>query len=122
MPATIISGVDLAISSIQAFSFKAEGATGMSEFWKRPKFWIGAIVILWLAYIIYANSQPAPVVIHLVPWFVTLQLKLSAVITGGAMLGCLLTLAVQYLWRRTGSSKPTAVSAPAPSASSSTVA
>jgi hypothetical protein len=93
----------------------------MSEFWKRPKFWGGAIIILWLAYVIYANSQPSPVLIHLVP-FATLQLKLSAVITGGAMLGCLLTLAVQYFWRRRGSSKPTVVSAPAPSASSSTVA
>ena len=59
----------------------------MTEFWKRPKFWIGAIIALWLAYVIYANSQPAPVQIHLIPWFVTLQLKLSAIIIGGGILG-----------------------------------
>ena len=57
----------------------------MSEFWKRPKFWIGAIIILWLAYIIYANSQPRPSKFISIPWFVTLQLKLSAMIIGVAM-------------------------------------
>ena len=94
----------------------------MTEFWKRPKFWIGAIIALWLAYVIYANSQPAPVQIHLIPWFVTLQLKLSAIIIGGGILGALLTLAVQYLWRRRGSSKNASVSNPTPPLSSSTVA
>jgi uncharacterized integral membrane protein len=94
----------------------------MNEFWKRPKFWLGAIIILWLVYVIYANAQPAPVQIYLIPWVVTLQLKLSAIITGGAILGSLLTLAIQYFWRRRGSSKPTVVSSPAPSVSNSTVA
>jgi uncharacterized integral membrane protein len=93
----------------------------MTEFWKRPKFWIGAIIILWLLYLIYANSQPAPVEIHLIPWFVTLQLKLSAIIIGSGLVGTLITLAIQYFWRRRGSSKNAAVSSPAPPLSSSTV-
>jgi len=94
----------------------------MVEFRKSPKFWVGAIIILWLAYLIYANSQPAPVEIHLVPWFVTVQLKLSAIIIGGGLVGTLITLAIQYLWRRRGSSKNASVSNPAPPLSSSTVA
>jgi uncharacterized integral membrane protein len=94
----------------------------MSEFWKRPKFWIGAIIILWLVYLVYANSQPAPVEIHLIPWFVTLQLKLSAIIIGGGVVGALIALAIQYLWRRRGSSKSNSASNPAPPFSSSTVA
>jgi uncharacterized integral membrane protein len=94
----------------------------MTEFWKRPKFWIGAIIVLWLVYLIYANSQPAPVEIHLIPWFVTLQLKLSAIIIGSGIVGALITLAIQYFWRRRGSSKNAAVSSPAPPLSTSTVA
>jgi len=93
----------------------------MTEFWKRPKFWIGAVITLWLLYLIYRNSQPAPVQIHLIPWFVTLQLKLSAIIIGSGLLGALITLTIQYLWRRRGSSKNAAVSSPAPPLSSSTV-
>ena len=92
------------------------------EFWKWPRFWIGAVVVLWLAYIIYANSQLAPVEIRIIPWFVKLQLRVAAVIVGGAILGSLLTLAIQFLWRRRGSSKNGAVSAPAAPVSSSTVA
>ena len=94
----------------------------MSEFWKRPKFWVGAIIILWLAYVIYANSQPSPVVIHLVPWFVTLQLKLSAVITGGAMLGACSRSRFNTSGAAEVPRSHASVSAPAPPASSSTVA
>jgi uncharacterized integral membrane protein len=94
----------------------------MSEFWKRPKFWVGAVIIVWLLYLLYANSQPAPVEIHLLPWFVTLQLKLSAIIIGSGILGVLITLAIQYIWRRRGSSKNASLSNPAPPLSKSTVA
>jgi hypothetical protein len=94
----------------------------MTEFWKRPKFWIGLVVILWLAYIMYENFQLTPVDIRLIPYFATLQLKVSAIIVGSALAGCLATLGVQFLWRRRGSSKNAAVSAAASVSSSKTVA
>jgi hypothetical protein len=115
-------GVDFAQAAIQAFKVCLGGLVGMMEFWKWPKFWIGAVVILWLAYVIYANSQLAPVEIRIIPWFVTLQLRVAAVIVGGAILGSILTLAIQFLWRRRGSSKNGSAAAPAEPASSSTVA
>lgn len=75
----------------------------MTEFWKRPKFWIGAIVILWLGYIVYANFQLEPVEIRIVPRFVVLQLKVSAVIIGSAIFGSVATLLIQFVWRRRSS-------------------
>jgi hypothetical protein len=94
----------------------------MLEFWKRPKFWIGFVVILWLAYIMYENFQLAPVDIRLIPFFATLQLKVSAIIVGSALAGCLATLGVQFLWRRRGSSKNAVFSTAASASSSKTVA
>jgi uncharacterized integral membrane protein len=119
---TARNNVDFAPPPVQAFGWIGRGIRHMTEFCKRPKFWIGAIIILWLLYLIYSNSQPAPVEIHLVPWFVTLQLKLSLIIIGSGVAGVLITLAIQYFWRRRGSSKNAALSNPAPPFSSSTVA
>ena len=93
----------------------------MAEFWKRPKFWIGAIVILWIAYIVYANFQLEPVEIRIVPRLVILQLRVSAVIIGAAIFGSVLTIVLQYFWRRR-SSKNGSQSAAAPGSSSSTAA
>jgi len=93
----------------------------MSEFWKRPKFWIATILILWVVYVIYANFQLDPVEIHLVPRLVILELRVSAVIIGSAIFGSLLTLGLQYYWRRRGSKTGVQSSVPAGS-SSSTVA
>ena len=59
----------------------------MLDFWKRPKFWVSAVLILWIAYIIYANFQLAPVEIHLVPHFVKLTVRVSAIIIGSAIAG-----------------------------------
>jgi hypothetical protein len=76
----------------------------MWEFWKRPKFWIGLVIILWLAYIIGANLAQ-PVTIHLIPVFVQPTLQVATIVIGSAVIGCLLTLLFQFLWRRKGSSK-----------------
>jgi hypothetical protein len=93
----------------------------MTQFWKRPKFWVNTILIAWVAYIIYANFQLAPVPIHLVPHFVQLQLRISGIIIGSAIGGAALTLALQFLWRKR-SSKNASQSAAAAASSSSTVA
>jgi len=77
----------------------------MFEFWKRPKFWIGFILILWALYIVYANFQLSPVEIRLIPFFATLQLKISAIIIGSTIVGCVATLVIQFFWRRRGASK-----------------
>jgi hypothetical protein len=71
----------------------------MREFWKRPKFWIVAILILWLIYIIDSNFQLNPVEIRLVPKLVILQLRVSAVIIASAIVGSAATLIIQYYWR-----------------------
>ena len=93
----------------------------MTQFWKRPKFWVNAILIVWLVYIIYANFQLTPVPIHLIPHFVELQLRVSGIIIGSAIGGAALTLALQFFWHRR-SSKNASQSAAAAASSSSTVA
>jgi hypothetical protein len=92
----------------------------MSAFFKSPKFIISAIVVLWVAYIIYANFQLAPVQFYLLPFKVLVfQLRVSAVVIGAAIFGAAVTLIVQFMWNRRSSSK-NASSPGAPS--SSTVA
>jgi hypothetical protein len=90
----------------------------MWEFWKRPKFWIGAVLILWLLYIVYSNFQLEPVEIRIVPRLVILQLRVSAVIIGAAIFGSALTLGLQYYWRRRGSNIGSRSTAESPSSSS----
>jgi heme/copper-type cytochrome/quinol oxidase subunit 2 len=90
-------------------------------FAKNPKFIIGAIVVLWLAYVIYSNIHLSPVQISLFPYLLTLQINVSALIVASAIFGCVATLIVQWLWRRRRS-KNGSVSAAAPAANSSTVA
>lgn len=74
----------------------------MPKFLKSPRFIIGVIVALWLAYVIYANFQLAPIEISLLP-SVTVEFRVSAIIIGAAIFGALVTLAVQLLWRRRSS-------------------
>ena len=98
----------------------------MPAFAKNPKFIIGTIVVLWVAYIIYANFQPKFVDFYLLPFGVVIQFKLSTVLIGAAIFGVLATLIIQYLWRRSSnevSSAPheTPIS-PAPVPRSKTVA
>lgn len=93
----------------------------MPEFWKRPKFWLAFVLVLWIIYIIYGTYQIAPVTVRLVPWFVTLQVNISAIVIVSAAAGCILTLVIQFYWRRR-SSKNGSVSTAAPATSSNTVA
>ncbi len=92
----------------------------MPAFVKTPKFIIGAIVVLWVAYIIWDNFQLAPVSIHLIPFAATLDFRVSAVIIGSAIFGAVVALVIQWLWKRR--SKNAAVSAAASGASNRTVA
>jgi hypothetical protein len=89
----------------------------MPAFVKSPKFIIGAIVVLWVAFIIYANFQLAPVEVRLLPFkILVFQLRVSAVVIGSAIFGSVVTLVIQFLWNRRSSSK-NAASAGAPSSS-----
>ena len=90
-------------------------------FVKNPKFIGGAIVILWVVYVIYGNYQLNPIDFHLFPLLKPAQISVSLVIIGAALFGCLSTLAVQFLWRR-GRSKNGSVASTAPADSSKTVA
>ena len=95
----------------------------MPAFAKNPKFIIGTIVVLWVAYVIYANYQPKMVDFYLLPFGVILQFKLSSVIIGAAIFGVVATLVIQWLWRRPSNSSSSATAPASPSGpSSSTVA
>ncbi len=74
----------------------------MPGFAKNPKVIGATIVVLWLAYVIYANFQLEPIQIKLFP-YATLNLKVSAVIIGAALFGVIATLAVQFFWNRRSS-------------------
>jgi hypothetical protein len=89
-------------------------------FAKNPKVIFSAIVIAWLAYIVYSNFQLDPVEIHLLPLAATLQFRVSAIVVGSAVFGVVATLAVQFFWRR--QSKPTSVIVTTPVSNSKTVA
>ena len=99
----------------------------MPAFAKNPKIIIGTIVVLWVAYILYANFQPKVVDFYLLPFGVIIQFKLSSVIIGAALFGVLATLTIQYLWRRPSNEvssipQPTPSSPPPPTPISKTVA
>lgn len=85
----------------------------MPAFLKSPRFIISAIVVAWIAYVIYFNSQLDPIQVKLLP-FVNLQINVSAVIFGGMVVGAALTLWVQSIWSRWRASKNAPVSATAP--------
>jgi hypothetical protein len=94
----------------------------MPAFAKNPKFIIGTIVVLWVAYIIYANFQPKVVDFYLLPFGVIIQFKLSSVIIGAAIFGVLATLIIQYMWRRPSNDIPSVASPSSPAPRSNTVA
>ncbi len=73
----------------------------MPAFLKNPKFIVGVLVVLWVAYVLYKNYQLEAVTFYLLPFgILVFQLKLSAVVIGSAIFGALITLAIQWLWRR----------------------
>ncbi len=77
----------------------------MPDFVKSPKFIISTIVVVWVAYILWANFQLEEIRIHLIPFLATLNFNVSAVIVGSAISGAIATLVVQWLWRRRSSKK-----------------
>jgi len=99
----------------------------MPAFVKNPKFIIGTIVVVWVAYVIYANFQIDMVTFYLLPFnILKLQLRLSAVIIGAAIFGAVATIVIHWLWVRPSNSSVSATAPmppPAPSTPrSSTVA
>jgi hypothetical protein len=96
----------------------------MPAFVKSPKFIIGTIVVLWVAYIIYANFQIDMVTFYLLPFnMLKLQLRLSAVIIGAAIFGSVATIVIHWLWVRPSNSSSAATAPTSPSSPrSSTVA
>ena len=76
----------------------------MPSFVKNPKFIIGALIVLWLVYVIIANYQSA-LTIELLPFGVVLSIRTSFVIVASAIFGALVTLAIQFLWKRRSSKK-----------------
>jgi len=96
----------------------------MPAFAKNPKFIIGTIVVLWAAYVIYANFQIDMVTFYLLPFnILTLKLRLSAVIIGAVIFGAVAAIVIHWLWVRPSNSS-SAVTAPIPPSTprSSTVA
>jgi hypothetical protein len=85
----------------------------MPAFAKNPKVIIGTLVILWVAYVIYANFQPKMVDFYLLPFGVVLQIKLSSVIIGAAIFGAVVTIVIHWLWTRPSNSVSAEVSRPA---------
>jgi len=84
----------------------------MPAFAKNPKVIIGTIVVLWVAYVIYANFQPKMVDFYLLPFGVVLQIKLSSVIIGAAIFGAVATIVIHWLWTRPSNSVSPAATAP----------
>ena len=94
----------------------------MPAFAKNPKFIIGTIVVLWVAYVIYANF-PKTVDFYVLPFGVIKQFNLSSIIVGAAIFGSVATVVIQWLWRRPSNSSSSAAAPAPPSApKSSTVA
>ena len=93
----------------------------MPAFLKNPKFIGAAILVAWVIYVVTANFQLPPIGIHLLP-YAQLQFNVSAVIVAAAIFGSLVTLGVQFFWKRWRTSKPASELSPAPGESSKTVA
>ncbi len=82
----------------------------MPAFLKNPKVIAGAIVAVWVIYVISVNFQLRLIEIRLLPFIASIYLKVSTVIICSVIFGSFLTLAIQYQWRRWKSSNPTTVS------------
>jgi hypothetical protein len=91
------------------------------RFVKSPKFIGGAIIILWLAYVVYWNHRLNPIDIQLFPFVKPAQLNVSSVIVGAAIFGSLATLGIQFVWRK-GRSKNGSAASTAPVGKNKTVA
>jgi hypothetical protein len=96
------------------------GDVAAPAFLKSPKFIGGAIVFLWVAYVVYWNHRLAPIEIQLFPLLKPAELNVSSVIIGAGIFGCLATLMIQLFWRR-GRSKNGSTASTAPGASTNAV-
>jgi hypothetical protein len=92
----------------------------MPKFWKWPRFWIALILLLWIVYILSGNLNTS-VTLWVIPLWVHPTVRLSAIISAAAIFGSVLTLLIQFAWRRR-SSKYATVSAAGPLSSSNTAA
>lgn len=73
----------------------------MPAFLKSPKFIATTVLVLWVAYVIYANFQFDAIRLYLLPFHILeLQLKLSAIVIIAALFGAAVSLAIQFFWRR----------------------
>ena len=89
----------------------------MPSFLKNPKFIAGVLVVLWVAYIIFNNLEKS-VDFRLLPFnILTLQLRVSAIAIASAVFGSIVTLVIQFYWRRR--SKNASSASPAVSTSTS---
>jgi hypothetical protein len=78
----------------------------MPAFFKSPKFIISAIMVLWVAYIIYENFQLNPVQFYILPFGILApEIRVSVVVIGAAIFGAAVTLGIQFMWNRRSSSK-----------------
>jgi hypothetical protein len=102
----------------RASTIQASGV--MPQFWKWPKFWIGLVLLLWLAYLLNGNLTQR-VNLWIVPFFVHPVVTVSAIIFGSMVLGSVLTLLIQFTWWRRAS-KYAEASAAAAASSNKTVA
>ncbi|GEM_PF-2553177 len=91
------------------------------KFIKNPRLVGAALVILWLCYFFYANIDQAAA-ISVFPLAAKLVVRLWALVLGAMLFGCLITLAIQGLWRRRHVSKELAQSTIASEASNKTSA
>jgi hypothetical protein len=93
----------------------------MTQFWKRPKFWVNLVLIVWLAYLIGSNIGLS-VPLHLVPLLAIVTVQVSTIIALSILFGVVGMLWVQFLWRRWRSSNQAPQSTAAPGSSRSTAA
>jgi hypothetical protein len=87
----------------------------LPAFLKNPKYIAFALIAVWVIYVISANFQLKLIEIRLLPFIASIYLKVSTVILCSIIFGSLLTLVIQYQWRRLKSSNSTAVSSAADS-------
>jgi hypothetical protein len=79
---------------------RQQGAAAMPSFLKNPKVIVGAIVVLWVAYVI-SNNLEKSVDFRLLPFnILTLQLRVSGLVVASALFGVLATIVIQFLWKR----------------------
>jgi hypothetical protein len=94
-----------------------QGAVTMPSFLKNPKLIAGVLVVLWIAYIIFNNLEKS-VDFRLLPFnILTLQLRVSAIVIASAVFGSIVTLVIQFYWKRR--SKNASSASPAVSTSTS---